>query len=198
MKTEKKEKIFKAALNMIRKTGVHSLAMGQLSKDSGIAAGTFYHYFTSKDMMLQETFLYCHKRAAQVGAKAIKGDDLFKNRFVALVTAWYEHFTKQYTEMYFIQESEAGYSVTNNSIRESRVFYNEVFHFLNQGIEKGTLRNLDPKLMLQIIYQNIFSVIKYEIIFETKFPVEELSQIFEICWHGLKFRDKKTQVKESQ
>jgi AcrR family transcriptional regulator len=196
MKTEKKEKIFKAALNMIKKTGVHSLAMGQLSKDSGIAAGTFYHYFTSKDMMLQETFLYCHKRAAAVGAKSIKGEEPFKNRFISLISAWYEHFSKQYTEMYFIQESEAGYSVTNNSIRESRVFYNEVFHFLNQGVEKGNLRNLDPKLMLQMIYQNIFSVIKYEIIFETKFPQEELTQIFDVCWHGLKFREKKPGAKD--
>jgi AcrR family transcriptional regulator len=196
MKTEKKEKIFKAALNMIKKTGVHSLAMGQLSKDSGIAAGTFYHYFTSKDMMLQETFLYCHKRAAAIGAKAIKGDEPFKNRFLSLVASWYEHFSKQYTEMYFMQESEAGYSVTNNSIRESRVFYNEVFHFLNQGVEKGTLRTLDPKLMLQMIYQNIFAVIKYEIIFETKFPQEELTQIFDVCWHGLKFRDKKLPLKD--
>lgn len=191
MKTEKKEKIFKAALNMIKKTGVHSLAMGQLSKDSGIAAGTFYHYFSSKVMMLQETFLYCHKRSAAVGAKAVKGDDPYKDRFLRLVAAWHQHFTKFNTELYFIQESEAGYSVTNNSIRESRVFYSDVFHFFNQGIEKNQLRNLDPKLMLQITYQTIFSVIKYETIFEVKFNAEELENIFDTCWHALKSRDKK-------
>lgn len=176
---------------MIKKTGVHSLAMGQLSKDSGIAAGTFYHYFSSKDMMLQETFLYCHKRSAAVATKAVKGDDPYKDRFIRLVNAWFQHFSKYHTELYFIQESEAGYSVTNNSIRESRVFYSDVFHFFNQGIEKNQLRNIDPKLMLQMTYQSIFSVLKYETIFETKFSEQELANIFDACWHALKSRDKK-------
>lgn len=191
MKTEKKEKIFKAALNMLKKTGVHGLAMGQLSKDSGIAAGTFYHYFSSKDVMLQETFLYCHKRSAAIGAKAVKGDALYKTKFQNMVRAWYDHFTKQYTELHFIQESEAGFSVTPNAIRESRVFYSDLFHFLNQGIEKNTLRDLDPKLMLQMIYQTIFAIIKYETIFEVKFSDEDLEQMLEYTWHGMKYRDKK-------
>lgn len=186
MKTEKKEKIYKAALSMIKKTGVHGLAMGQLSKDSGIAAGTFYHYFSSKDVMLQETFLYCHKRAATVGAKVVKGDESYQARFKALVNVWYEHFSKHSVELYFIQESEAGYSVTNNIIRESRIFYNDVFHFLNMGVEQGLLRNLDSKLMLQVVFQNIFSIIKYEVIFETHFPPEELDQVMEMSWFALK------------
>ncbi len=175
---------------MIKKTGVHGLAMGQLSKDSGIAAGTFYHYFDSKEMMLMETFLYCHKRAAAVGAKAIKSDDSYKNRFMSMVNAFYEHFSRYSVEVYFIQESESGFSVTNNGIRESRVYYNEVFHFLNQGVEKGTLRNIDSKLMLQTIFQNIFAVMKYETIFETKFTPSELNGYLEMAWHALKEREK--------
>jgi AcrR family transcriptional regulator len=191
MKTEKKEKIFKAALNMIKKTGVHSLAMGQLSKDSGIAAGTFYHYFSSKDVMLQETFLYCHKRSAAIGAKSLKSEEPYKNKFILLVSGWYEHFTKFPTELHFMQESEAGYSVSPNTIRESRIFYNEVFHFFNQGIEKKSIRELDPKLMLSLIYQSLFSVIKYELIFESKLSHEDLEQVFEYCWHGLKEGDRR-------
>jgi AcrR family transcriptional regulator len=191
MKSEKKEKIFKAALNMIKKTGVHSLAMGQLSRDSGIAAGTFYHYFSSKDMMLQETFLYCHKRAAAVGAKAVKGDENYKTRFSNLCKAWYDHFSKSTTELFFIQESEAGYSVPSNTIRESRVFYNEVFSFLNTGEDKNALRDIDAKLKMQVIIQSIYAAIKYEIIFENKLTSQELDQLVEICWHGLKERDKK-------
>lgn len=191
MKSEKKEKIFKAALNMIKRTGVHSLAMGQLSKDSGIAAGTFYHYFSSKDMMLQETFLYCHKRAATIGAKAVKSDEPYKTRFSNLINNWYEHFSKNSTELFFIQESEAGYSVTNNIIRESRVFYSDVFTFLNSGTDKNAFRDIDAKLKMQFIFQSIFATIKYETTFENKLSREDLDEVIEICWHGLKARDKK-------
>lgn len=186
MKSEKKEKIFKAALSMIKKTGVQGLAMGQLSKDSGIAAGTFYHYFSSKDVMLQETFLYCHKRAATVGSKAVKAEGSFEEKFNNLVFAWFDHFSKYTVEMYFMQESEAGFSVTNNSIRESRVFYNDVFHFLNLAAEHGHLRPMDPKLMLQVIYQSIFSIIKFEIIFEQHYNEEELKTLLEMPYAALK------------
>lgn len=186
MKSEKKEKIFKAALSMIKRTGVHGLAMGQLSKDSGIAAGTFYHYFSSKEVMLQETFLYCHKRAAHIGSKAVKSEKTFEARFRDLIESLYEHYSRNTVELYFIQESEAGYSVTNNAIRESRVFYNDTFSFLNTGSEQGILRQVDPKLMLQIINQYIFSFIKYEFIFETRFTQAELENLYQIIWSGLK------------
>ncbi|MCC7298367.1 MAG: TetR/AcrR family transcriptional regulator [Bacteroidia bacterium] len=177
---------------MLKKTGVHGLAMGQLSKDSGIAAGTFYRYFSSKDMMLQETFLYCHKRAAAVGMKAIKGEEVFKTKFTEMCNAWYMHFNKNIAELMFVQESESGFSVTNNAIRESRLFYNEIFQFFNSGIEKGTLREMDTKLMLQLAHQTIFSVVKYETTFELKFSQSDLDETWEFLWHGLKQRDKKS------
>lgn len=186
MRAEKKERIFKAALSLIKKTGVHGMAMGQLSKDSGIPAGTFYHYFNSKEIMLQDMHLYCHKRVALVGTKAVKLDADYQLRFMNLVNLWYDHFAKYYVELYYIQESEAGYSVTNNSIRESWVYYYDVLLFLNSGVESKVLRNFDTRLMVQMIIQNIFSIIKNQIVFEISYSHEELAAFLETNWMALK------------
>jgi hypothetical protein len=43
-----------------------------------------------------------------------------------------------------------------------------------------------------MIFQTVFSVIKFETIFETKFEAAELEAAMDYCWHGLKQRDKKT------
>jgi AcrR family transcriptional regulator len=186
MRSERKEKIFKAALNMIKRSGIHGLAMGQLSKESGIAAGTFYHYFSSKEVMLQEIFLYCHKRIAAAAEKAIKSEESFEDRFRDLVRIWYSHLSKFPVEIYFVQEAEAGYSVSKNVIRESRLFYSDIFNFLHEGYQHGKIIKMEPKLMKHIILENIFSVIKFHDIFEAEFNENDVEEMLNVCWNGLK------------
>ncbi|WFD10438.1 TetR/AcrR family transcriptional regulator [Tepidibacter hydrothermalis] len=53
---DKKQQVFETALEMILENGVQSASMGKISKASGVAVGTIYHYFSSKEELITELY----------------------------------------------------------------------------------------------------------------------------------------------
>ena len=58
--TDKKQRVLDTALMMILENGIQSASMGKISKASGVAVGTIYHHFSSKEELVSELYKY-HK-----------------------------------------------------------------------------------------------------------------------------------------
>lgn len=54
--TAKRQKILDTTLKMILESGIQNASMGKISKASGVAVGTIYHYFTSKEALVTELY----------------------------------------------------------------------------------------------------------------------------------------------
>ncbi|MGL4672401.1 TetR/AcrR family transcriptional regulator, partial [Cetobacterium sp.] len=54
MLKEKKEQILEAAKDVLLKKGIFKTRVEDITNDLGIAKGSFYTYFKSKDMLLEE------------------------------------------------------------------------------------------------------------------------------------------------
>ena len=50
---DKKQAIFESTLALIRDHGFHGAPMSLVAKNAGVAAGTIYHYFESKEALLK-------------------------------------------------------------------------------------------------------------------------------------------------
>jgi TetR/AcrR family fatty acid metabolism transcriptional regulator len=53
---EKRRLILDAAVRVFARTGYHESRVGDIAKDAGVAYGLVYHYFRSKDAVLQAVF----------------------------------------------------------------------------------------------------------------------------------------------
>lgn len=51
-----KEKIFKTALDLINKKGFESVTVSEICQESGVAKGTFYVHFKSKEDIMKENY----------------------------------------------------------------------------------------------------------------------------------------------
>src|SRR5688500_12762704 len=56
--TDKKQAIFDSTLTLIRENGFHGTPMSLIAKKAGVAAGTIYHHFDSKDTLILELYDY--------------------------------------------------------------------------------------------------------------------------------------------
>ena len=54
---DKREAILAAALRLIARSGLHNTPMSAIARESGVAAGTIYIYFESKDELINELYL---------------------------------------------------------------------------------------------------------------------------------------------
>ena len=54
---DKREAILAAALRLIARLGLHAAPMSAVAREAGVAAGTLYLYFPSKDAMINALYL---------------------------------------------------------------------------------------------------------------------------------------------
>ena len=52
----RKSQIIDAALRLISRDGIHGVTMDDIAKESGLSKGGIAHYFSSKDILVKETF----------------------------------------------------------------------------------------------------------------------------------------------
>lgn len=74
---DKRQAILAAALRLIARTGLHNTPMSALAREAGVAAGTLYLYFPSKEAMINALYLQLleeRHRATTVGPAAPADD----------------------------------------------------------------------------------------------------------------------------
>lgn len=87
---EKKKAIFESTLELVTEHGFHGTPMSLVAKRAGVAAGTIYHYFESKEKLICELFEYVRKQAVEVVLKEVQSDLPFKDCFFNL---WFSLFS---------------------------------------------------------------------------------------------------------
>lgn len=89
---DKKTLLFESALELIQKYGFHGTPVSRVARHAGVAAGTMYTYFKSKDEMILELYKYVKiKVMSEVSAK--DNQELpFQQRFFA----FWDHLTSLY------------------------------------------------------------------------------------------------------
>ncbi len=89
MKIHSKEDILKEALDIIAYDGIDKLSMSELAKRLGINKSSIYHWFESKEEIIEEAFRYGHSRLMAKGFRLSLGPDALRTA----AKAWQDIFT---------------------------------------------------------------------------------------------------------
>ena len=101
---EKLRAIAKATFRLVEQTGLSGLTMAAIAREAGLATGTLYVYFKSKEDLL--VALYEQAKTA-TAASLMQGDDPaapFRSRFQRMWNNWLEHRLNHYAEVVFLEQ----------------------------------------------------------------------------------------------
>lgn len=102
--------IFEATLRLVLDEGFSRLTMAQVAKQAGIATGTLYVYFKSKEDLIDQLYLDVKSRKAKVIIDSIVATDSFYANFSRL---WRSYLMQCYLEpqqmQFVLQFCDSGY-----------------------------------------------------------------------------------------
>jgi AcrR family transcriptional regulator len=114
---DKRTAILKATLRLISKNGFHGTAMSKVAKEAGVSAGIIYHYFDSKDDLMDELYREIKRNFGQTTNESFDQTQPLKaqiRQILGHMIRYYIHrplesaFLEQYTRSpYFSSEIEA-------------------------------------------------------------------------------------------
>ncbi len=182
----KKEEILQTTLRLIVRQGFHATPMSQIIEQSGVAAGTIYHYFKSKEELIHSLYAQLKEEFGTVLKSTPQAGKKYKERFFSMWKNVHRFFIEEPDKFRFL-EQYANSPLIDRDVRAANTrHYQSAYDFFAEGIEAGVFRSLPVELMASLVFGNIVSTVKTELSEENNLSQSLIDRIIQSSWDGIK------------
>jgi len=147
-----REGIFQAALQVVREAGFEGLTMDRVAEIAGVAKGSLYNYFPTKQALLEFIFERVVTPAID-RVRAVVSSSLSPiEKLRSVLQLWFEHFG-EYRGVF--ETIFADKTVRQFCSDARRTKYGEGLALLEaifrEGIERGVFRAIDPQVASEVV-----------------------------------------------
>jgi len=182
----KRERILLAARRLFVNQGFHSTPTAAIAREASVANGTLFHYFNTKEELISTLYKETKKSFFAIATAGVENEKNIKRKIRLL---WYNTvkwalnrpqdflFMQQYSNSPFISQ------LTQKEISEHMGYY---YDLIDEGKEKGTLKNIPTDLMYHLTTYQVNGLINY--LFQHKefqHNSTYLSMAFEFYWESI-------------
>ena len=185
VKPSKRNAILDAMLDIVVERGFHDAPMSLLSQRSGASAGVIYHYFASKEEIIQALYEQIRSLKTETLLGGFSPDQDPRESFLQGFLNFYDFYRKYKGEMRFYEQYEhAGFAcapgTTYQDVRATAVAH----HFSSRS--KGGVLNEWPSGVLQEMTLGLVVRLARQ---PRKIPKSLLLEIAERLWEAVRARD---------
>ncbi len=157
----KKDLIINAALKLFVENGFHGTATGKIAKEAGVANGTLFQYFKTKDDLVIALYIHIKDELAEYisNNSPEKADfkETFKTQvlsslFWALDNPMKFRFIQQFHTSPYIGKIEQ--EIMNKQVEPHLIL-------IQKGIEHGVLKSLPADLIYSLMSNQVFGLYHY-------------------------------------
>jgi len=183
---DKKAAILKSTLELVKNNGFHATPISLIAKNAGVAAGTIYHYFSSKDDIILELYEKIRKEMAAVMFTKTSNQKDYREQFFNGWMALCKYFIKNPSCLLFLEQFNSSPFSKIAVGRDKKTAPNAFNAFFQDGIDKGYLKDLEYMLIASAVFGCIMATAKYHITGRFGFTDTDLCKMATILWDGIK------------
>ncbi|MBA9076295.1 MULTISPECIES: TetR/AcrR family transcriptional regulator [Rufibacter] len=183
---EKKKAILESTLKLVKENGFHGTPMSQVAKKAGVAAGTIYHYFDSKDTLIMELYLYTQYRVLDAMRENSREDMDYKTLFFSNWMSRCQFYIENPDALCFMEQFVNSPYNNRCSREQNERFQKEVLQFIERGIEQKYLKPMNQRLMCIMMHSTALTAAKIQLAGQVSLGEEELQQLAQMVWDGIK------------
>ena len=185
----KRVDLLETSLSLFVDQGIQKTSMAQISELSGVAVGTIYHHFKSKEELIEGVYLYILEDLGRhISFKEEEMSLAFKERFSLLWTKGYAYYTK-YPKRFRFHDTYSYSPLIPNSLREyARTFYQTAFDLVDEGISNKILIDVHPVLVMRWLYNSLSTIIQIKLDNEFDVTDQMVATTLEMTWQSLTYK----------
>lgn len=185
---DKKVLLLESALDLIKEHGFHGAPVSLVAKNAGVAAGTVYTYFQSKDELILEIYHYVKSQVLKELSTLDPVGEPFKNRFFSLWYNWISLYLKKVSFQSFLEQFTSSPYNTDELQEQDDPLDTWLYNFFKDGVESGALRQVDPRILMVMVKGNAISMVRFKVYFSKKVKNtdEELEMIPQMLWEAIR------------
>jgi AcrR family transcriptional regulator len=184
--SDKRDRIIAAALKLFCENGFQNTSTATISKEAGVATGTLFVYFKSKDELINTLYLEAKHALALYFQEDLPEDAAIKEK---LFHFWEKGIDwavdNQYQFRFFSIFSNSPF-ISNLTREEAASAFQFTQELVEQAKKEGSILPLDTGLLISLFSNQLNAVVTYIIqnpnIRNTRVIIK---QTFDIFWKGV-------------
>jgi AcrR family transcriptional regulator len=165
---DKREQLLQTALELFVSQGFNDTPTSKIAKEAGIATGTLFYFFPTKDELIVALYLKLKEQAAEsinVALGAVKSANADARSTKEVIRTYYEESLKWSLHnlngfQFLAQFSNSPYLKKVGADKIS-VQVAPVLHLFSLGIKEQQIADMDVKLLYALISNQVFGVHQY-------------------------------------
>jgi AcrR family transcriptional regulator len=184
---DKREAILMTALTLFVERGFFGTPTSLISKEAGVATGTLFFYFRTKEELIDTLYCQVKARAAEAMCRGLDKEVGTKARLRRLGHNAVMWGIGNPEEMKFMEQFAHSSFVSTSAQEEGMSRFLFLKDLVTDGIREGVIRDYDPQLLIFMMASSFSGLIGRVASVET--PAERdaiIDQGMDFVWNGLK------------
>ncbi|PSL47236.1 TetR family transcriptional regulator [Chitinophaga niastensis] len=187
LKDDKKViQIFQSALKLVAKKGLSGVTMGDISREAGIATGTLYVYFKSKDELINALFAACRENSVKVSFKGYNPQAPFKPGFRNIWLNILRYKLQNFEETVFLEQCYHSPFITVDTREKAQQLSAPFYELMERGKKEQLIKNADTGLLLTFMIGTMNELVKQTHYGSITLNRTKINVTFDLCWDALK------------
>jgi len=186
---DKRSEIVRAGLELIVEHGFQGATMAMIAARAGVAAGTSYLYFESKDVLIKELYREIEGRIRAFLQEGYSTEMPFQKQFLHIGTKLLQYCIDNNLDFRYLEQfhnSPYGVACRRDEIlgkpENTDIFKN----FFLQGRDQQVIRNLPLVVLFALAFGPLLLVARDHILGFIMLDDSLIEQIVTACWDSLK------------
>ena len=188
---DKRCHIMEAALELIAERGFHGAPMSDIAEKAGVAAGTIYRYFESKDILINELNGELEAIITSMLLEGFPEGKAVQERFFYMLRLLFRYFIDHPLHFRFMEQySYSPYGISRRRDRLLGPRGNDDQQLFRRAIEEGvaqsTLKDFPVMVLFGLAFGPMVSLVRDHILGFIHLDDDLIERITEACWDAVK------------
>lgn len=184
--TDKKSAILKSVLKLVNRQGFYHLNMKNIAQEAGIAAGTIYLYFKSKEELINALYVMIADEFNQAVLSVYTEEHDIQTNFFNMLDAAVNYYMGNPDRFSFIEQYTYAPFLFKETQDQNFSLLLPIYKMMAAGKEKGIIKSLDDAILLALIHGSLNTIIKLHLAKKTNLKSEtRKSEFYKAVWESI-------------
>jgi len=184
---DKKEKLLEAALKLFNMYGFDNTPTARITKEAGVATGTLFNYFKSKEELINILYLNCKDSLTRQLAHGLDQEKTYRSKLKRIYINYIEWSLENTDEFLFFQQFCNSSCIGEVTRKEGLSKFNSIMELIAEGMEKEIIKNVYLDYISAVLI-GILNSSTYYLIANPDLAVDDafLETSFNFLWDSIK------------
>jgi len=184
---EKRERLLQAALRLFAANGVQNTSTAEIAVEAGVASGTLFLYFPTKQYLVNELVILVSKQEAEHINSLLNPSMSVRDTFFTIWDGSIRWLLDNPEVFQYSQQVRHSGQISEAATLESGKYFSFYYETIQRGLQEGCIKPYPIDLIGGFLYQDIVAVMNHiRMQPDQNAPEETIQKGFDLFWDGIK------------